>query len=98
MIFAVQMKFHSFDRSYNSYKSLKGIQRRRQRQKQPQKSNDLIGWMKETNRAARPLVEFFDAVCQTTTWNFQIYGFNENVNAQRQQIIHSLYLILRRSY
>ena len=35
--------------------------------------NDLIGWMKKNNddaRAARFLVQCFDVVCQTTTWNF----------------------------
>ena len=63
-------------------------------------SNDLIGWMRKADRAARAartLIEFFDVVCQMTTWNFQIYGFNDNVNAQ-QQIIQSLHLILRRFY
>ena len=38
-------------------------------------NNDLIGGMKNTNRAARAArtsVEFLDVVCQTTKWNFQI--------------------------
>ena len=48
-------------------------------------NNDLIGWiiltgwMRKTNRAARAartLVQFFDVVCQMTTWNFPIQGFN----------------------
>ena len=33
--------------------------------------NDLIGLTSKSNRAARFLVEFFDVVCQTTTWNFR---------------------------
>ena len=38
-------------------------------------NNDLIGWMKKNNRAARAartIAQFFDVVCQMTTWNFQI--------------------------
>ena len=49
-------------------------------------NNDLIGWMKKNNRAARAartLVAFFDVVYQTTTWNLQIYGFNDNLNTQQ---------------
>ena len=49
-------------------------------------SNDLIGWMKKNNRAARAartLVEFFDVVCQMTTRNFLIYSFNDDVNTQQ---------------
>ena len=41
----------------------------------------MISWMMESNRAARAarfLMEFFDVVSQTTTWSFQIYGFNNN--------------------
>jgi len=37
-------------------------------------NNDLIGWMRKNNRAARAartLEQFFDVVCQMTTWNFQ---------------------------
>ena len=50
---------------------------RRERQRQCHKSIDLIGWMKKNNRAARAarfLVQFFDAVCQITTWIFNIWG------------------------
>ena len=39
--------------------------------------NNLIGWIRKNNRAARAarfLVQFFDVVCQTTSWNFQIWG------------------------
>ena len=28
-------------------------------------------------RAARTLIQFFDVVCQMTTWNFQILGFKD---------------------
>ena len=48
--------------------------------------NDLIGWTRKNNRAARAartLAEFFDVISQMTTWNFQIQGFNENVNTQQ---------------
>ena len=41
----------------------------------------MISLMMENNRAARAartLVEFFDVVCVTTRWNFQIYAFNNN--------------------
>ena len=41
----------------------------------------MISWMMENNRAARAahfLMEFFHVVSQTTTWSFQIYGFNNN--------------------
>ena len=51
-------------------------------------NNALSGWMRKNNRAAhvpRTLI-------QMTTWNFQIQGFNDNVNTQ-QQIFHSLYLL-----
>ena len=34
-------------------------------------------------RAARTLVEFFDVVCQMTTWNFEVKGFSDNVNTQQ---------------
>ena len=37
-------------------------------------NNDLIGWTRKNNRAARAartLLQLFDVVCQTTTWNFQ---------------------------
>ena len=47
---------------------------------------DLIGLMRKDSRAtraARTLVQFFDVVCQMTTGNFQIEGFNDNVNAQQ---------------
>ena len=58
-------------------------------------------WLNEENnraaRAARTLIQFFDVVGQMTTWNFQIYGFNDNVNRQ-QKIFHSLYLLQRRLY
>ena len=49
-------------------------------------NNDLIGWTRKNNRAARAarsLVQFFDVVCQMTTWNFHIEGFNDNVNTQQ---------------
>ena len=51
--------------------------------------NDLIDWMRKNNRAARApraartLVKFFDVVCQMTMWNFQFYGFNDNMNTQQ---------------
>ena len=38
--------------------------------------NALIGWTRGKNHAAhgaRFLAQFFDEVCQTTTWNFQSY-------------------------
>ena len=44
---------------------------------------DLIGWMRENNRAAhaaRTLVALFDLVCKATTCNFQVEGFNDNVS------------------
>ena len=37
--------------------------------------NDLIGGMRKNNRAARAarfMVQFFDEVCSSTTWNFHI--------------------------
>ena len=42
--------------------------------------------MSKTNpaaRAARTLGQLLDVVCQMTTWNFQIKGFNDNVNTQQ---------------
>ena len=51
--------------------------------------NDLIGWMKKNNRAARAaraarfLVQCFDVVCQTTTWNFHIWGSDDNASSQQ---------------
>ena len=47
--------------------------------------NDLIGWMKKNNRAARAalfLVHCFVVVCQTTTWNFHIWGSDDNGSSQ----------------
>ena len=47
--------------------------------------NDLIGWVRKNNRAARAartLVQFFDVVCQMTTWDFQ-KGLNDNVDTQQ---------------
>ena len=46
----------------------------------------MISLMMENNRAARAartLVEFFDVVCKTTRWNFQISGFNNNEAVNR---------------
>ena len=43
--------------------------------------NDLIGWMKIDNRAARAartLVQLLDVVWQMTKINFLIKGFNDN--------------------
>ena len=48
--------------------------------------NDLIGWMKKHNRtarAARFLMQCFDAVCKTTTWNFHIWGSQDNASSQQ---------------
>ena len=48
--------------------------------------NDVIGWMRKYNRAARAaraarfLVHFFDVFCQMTTWNFHILGSDENAS------------------
>ena len=56
--------------------------------------NDLIGWMRKNNRAARAArtwVHFFDEVCQMTTWNFQIEGFNDNVNTQQKSFVLHIY-------
>ena len=42
--------------------------------------------MTKNNRAARAtrsLVQFFDVVYQLTTWNFQIEGFDDNVNSEQ---------------
>ena len=54
--------------------------------------NDLIGWMKKNNRAARAarfFVQCFDVVCQTTTWNFHIWG-SDDIASPQQWIFHSL--------
>ena len=48
---------------------------RRQQQPTTPENNDLVGWTSKNNRAARAartLVQFFDVVCQMTTWKFQI--------------------------
>ena len=53
---------------------------------------DLIGWMRQSNGAARVahfLVQYFDDVCQTKTWNFHIWGSDANSSPQ-QNIFHSL--------
>lgn len=44
----------------------------------------------ENNRAARTLVQFFDAVCRITTWNFQIKVFNDNLNSWQQIFLSRL--------
>ena len=51
--------------------------------RQLRKIKDLTGWMMKNNRAARAarfLVQFFDVVCQTTTWNFHIWGYYDNAS------------------
>ena len=48
-------------------------------------------------RAARFLVQMFDVVCQTTTWNFHIGGADDNAGSQ-QYIFHSLPLHENHSY
>ena len=56
--------------------------------------NDLIGWMRKSNRAARAarsLVQFFYVVGQTTTSNFHTWGSDDNASPQ-QKISHSLHL------
>ena len=48
--------------------------------------NDLIGWMKKNDRAARAarfLVQFIDVAYQTTTWNFHIWASDDNVSPQQ---------------
>ena len=52
--------------------------RQRQRQTTTPKINYLIGWIQKNNRAARFLVQCLDVVCQTTTWNFHIWGSDDN--------------------
>lgn len=44
---------------------------------------DMIGWMRKNKNAARAaclLVQFADVVCQTTTWNCQIWCSDDNVS------------------
>ena len=56
--------------------------------------------MKKNNRAARAarfLVQSFEVVCQTKTWNFHIWGSDDNVSSQ-QEIFHSLPLHENHSY
>ena len=48
--------------------------------------NDLIGWMRKYNRAARAalvLGEMFDVVCQTKTWKVHIWGSDDNASPQQ---------------
>ena len=43
--------------------------------------NALIGWTRKNNRASRVprfLAQFFDVVCQTTTWSFDFWGCDDN--------------------
>ena len=52
--------------------------------------NDLIGWIRKNNRAARAaryLVQFFDVVCQTTSWSFQIWGSKDNTTLNKNSFI-----------
>ena len=42
-------------------------------------------------RAARFLVQFFDVVCQMTTWNFRTSGSYDNVSG-RKSFLLSLYM------
>jgi len=44
-----------------------------------------MGKYNRAARAARTLVAFFDVVRQKTTRNFQIYGYSNNVNTQKQK-------------
>ena len=59
-----------------------------QRQPQQQRLKSmiwLVEWKKYNRavRAARFLVQGFDIVCQTTTWNFHIWGSDENASSQQ---------------
>ena len=50
--------------------------------------NDLIGGMRKNNRAAhaaRFMVQFFDEVCQSTTWNFLIFEVLTKTRARRSK-------------
>ena len=52
--------------------------------------NGLIGWVRENNRAtraARFLVQFFDVVYQTTTWNLHIWGFSNRARRSKLFIL-----------
>ena len=60
-------------------------------------ANDLIGLMRKNNRAARLLVQFFDEVCQMTTWNCQIWGSDNNATYIRKDFILCLYVKTVRS-
>lgn len=60
----------------------------------------LISGTRENNRAARAvrlLVQFFDEVCQMTTWNCQIWGSDKNATYIRKDFILCLYVKTVRS-
>ena len=44
--------------------------------------NDLIGWIRKNNRAARSLAQFFEVVCLTKTENFHIWGSLKTTRAR----------------
>ena len=49
--------------------------------------NDFIGWKRKNNRAERAagfLLHFFDVFCQMTTWNFHIWGSDDNASLQQK--------------
>ena len=47
-------------------------------------TNQWFDWLNEkNNRAARFLVQCFDVVCQTTTWNFHIWGSDNSASSQQ---------------
>ena len=93
---ALLLTLHS---SFSYNREFKNWQR--QRQTTTPKINYLIGWMKKNNRAARAarfLVQCLDVVCQTTTWNFHIWGSDDNgSDRSSKSFIFFLYVKTTRS-
>ena len=58
--------------------------------------NDLIGWIRKNNRAARTarfLLQIFDVVCQTVNdVNFHVWGSDDNSNRSSKSFILCLYV------
>ena len=53
---------------------------------------NLIGRASENKRAARTYEQVRAILCKTTTWNYLIYSFDDNLSI-KPQISNSLYLI-----
>ena len=57
----------------------------------PQMKN-LIGQVRKTARAARTLTQFCGVLSKTTTWNYHVWGFDDNWEIDDKSFIFCIFL------